>query len=108
MFASFGSPRTLRTRRRFGFSKRAVLRAAVRLCHAARDADKPLRGRERLAVRLRRLPVDAPEARGERAEAAEADREADLGDAPVGVAQERGGALEPARQQVLVRRLTER
>ena len=36
------------------------------------------------------------------------DGEADLGHGAVGVAQQRGGPLEPAGQQVLVRRLAER
>src|SRR5439155_23125793 len=42
-----------------------------------------------------------------RPDAAQADREADVGNAPVGVAEERSGALEPAREEVLMRRLAE-
>ena len=49
------------------------------------------------------MPERAGEARRERAEALQPDREADLGDRAVGVAQQRGRALEPAGQQVGVR-----
>jgi hypothetical protein len=59
------------------------------------------------AVRRRRHAVDAAEARRERSDAREPDLEADLGDRVVGVSQERGRPLEPARQEVLVRRLSE-
>ena len=52
--------------------------------------------------------VGPGEAGGERADALQADAEADVGDRAVGHAQQRGGALEPAGQQVLVRRLAER
>ena len=62
----------------------------------------------RRAVGGRRAAVGAGEARRERAEAAQPDVEADVGDRVVGVAQELGRALEPARQQVLVRRRAER
>ena len=64
--------------------------------------------REGRTVAGRRHAVGAREARGERADALQADRETDLGDGAVGVAQQRGGALEAAREQVGVRRLAER
>src|SRR4051812_44225597 len=48
------------------------------------------------------------EARRERADAAQADLEANVGDAVVGVAQQRGRALEAAREEVAMRRLAER
>ena len=54
------------------------------------------------------MPIRAAEARRERADALQADRGADLGDVAVGVPQQRRGPLEPAREQVLVRRLAER
>src|SRR5919199_3619346 len=60
------------------------------------------------AVGRRRHPVRAAEARGERADALQADGRADVGDRPIGVPQQRRRALEPAREQVLVRRLSER
>ena len=46
--------------------------------------------------------------RRERADAAQADGEADVRDRAVGGAQQRRGALEPAGEQVRVRRLAER
>jgi hypothetical protein len=52
-------------------------------------------------------PEGPTEARRERTDAAQADRKADVGDTPVGDAEERSGALEPAREEVLVRRLAE-
>jgi hypothetical protein len=47
------------------------------------------------------------EARGERADASQPDRKADLVDRTVGVAEECGRSLEPPGQQVLMRRLAE-
>jgi hypothetical protein len=47
------------------------------------------------------------EGRGERADAPEADVQTDLGDRPIGVPEQRCGALHPAHQQVAVRRLAE-
>src|SRR5712692_7267616 len=47
------------------------------------------------------------EGRGERADAAQADSEADVRDRAVGVAEQRRRALHPAGQEVLVRRLAE-
>jgi len=58
-------------------------------------------------VRGRREAVGTAEARGEGADASEPDCEADLDDRAVGVAQQRGGAFEPAGQQVLMRGLAE-
>lgn len=51
--------------------------------------------------------VGPAEARRERPEAAEADVEADLGDRPIGVAQELRRALEPPGQQILMGRRAE-
>jgi hypothetical protein len=48
-----------------------------------------------------------PERRGERTDAAKADRQADVYDRPIGVSEQSGGALHPPHQQVLVRRLAE-
>src|SRR5690348_9954510 len=90
------------------FSKTAGVRTRVRLQDARRDAHVRRGGRVRCAVRGRREPVDPSEARDERADARQADREADVGDRTVGVAKERGGALEPPGEEVLVRRLAER
>ena len=67
-----------------GFSKRAVLRAGVSLGDAARDPDKGVGGRERLAVGLGAAAVDTREAGRERAEAAQPDPERDLGHGPIG------------------------
>jgi hypothetical protein len=52
-------------------------------------------------------PVRAAEARRERADAPQSDQEADVRDRAVGVAQERRRALQPAGEEVLVRRLAE-
>ena len=51
--------------------------------------------------------VRPPEARGERADAPQPDGEADVGNGAIGRPEERRGALEPAREEVLVRRLAE-
>ena len=61
----------------------------------------------RRAVRARRAAEGPSEARGERADAPKPDQEADVRDASIGAPQERGCSLEPPREQVLVRRLTE-
>src|SRR3954471_20225839 len=60
------------------------------------------------AIGARRLADDVAERAAERAETGEADVEADLGDAPVGLAQEEHRALDPAALEVAVRRLAER
>src|SRR4051794_27444838 len=84
---------TLIARRVAVFSKRAVLRAGVGV-HDAGGDDRPRGGgRERGAVLRGRLAEHAPEARGEGADAGEADREADLRHRVVGRAQQRARAL---------------
>ena len=55
----------------------------------------------------RRLADDRPERPTEGPEAAEADVEADVGDASVGLAQQEHGALDPTPLEVAVRRLAE-
>src|SRR5579864_5873064 len=97
----------LRLRRSFVFSKRAVLRTPMRAQHAGRNQRELRRRREGCAVGRGRDSVGAGEARGERADAAQADGEADLGDAAVGRAKQCSGALEPSREQVRMGRLTE-
>src|SRR5215204_6612082 len=67
-----------------------------------READR------RRAVGGRRRARDPAERRRERAQGLEAHLEADVGDRRVGVAQELLRALDPAREDVLVRRLPER
>src|SRR5215207_1488173 len=89
------------------FSKTAGLRTRPRELHAGGDPTPHGGGRMGGTVGRRREPEGAPEARRERADAAQPDREADLHDGAVGVAQQRGSALEPARPEVLVRRLAE-
>src|SRR6266513_3167276 len=59
------------------------------------------------AVLSRRRPVDAAEARRERAYARQSDLEADFRDGVVSVPQHRRRALQTPREQVLVRRLAE-
>src|SRR4051794_6304740 len=98
----------LRGGRRPVFSKAAGSRARVGLEDAGRHARPRSRGRELRAVGRGRAAVRPAEARGEAADAAETDGEADVRDAAVGGAQQLRGALEPAREQVLVRRLAER
>src|SRR5580765_2688464 len=97
----------LRGGRRPVFSKAAGSRARVGLEDARRHARPAGRGRELRAVDRGRPAVGPAEARGEAADAAEPDGEADLRDAAVSRAQQLGGALEPAGEQVLVRRLPE-
>src|SRR5262249_12865205 len=59
------------------------------------------------AVARRRLPDDLPERPAEGPEAGEADVEADVGDAAVGLPQQEHRALYPPPLQVAVRRLAE-
>ena len=66
------------------------------------------RRRELRPVRGGGDAVGAGEARDERAEALQPDREADVGNRAIRGEKQRGCALEPPRQQVLVRRLAER
>jgi hypothetical protein len=54
-----------------------------------------------------RYAESAAEARRERSNAAQSDGEADVRDCTVGVAEQRGSPLEPAGEEVLVRRLAE-
>ena len=61
----------------------------------------------RRAVARRRLADDLPERAAEGPQAGEADIEADVGDAAVGLAQEEHRALDPPPLQVTVRRLPE-
>src|SRR5919197_3011560 len=99
---------TLRTAGRGVFFRCAVLRAS----EEADDAGgyERARGgrRERGAVGRGSDAVGPLEARREGPDALEADIEADLRDRAVGVAQQRGGALHPAGEQIGMRRLAER
>jgi len=60
------------------------------------------------AVLRRRHAEPAAEARRERADAAQPDGEADVRDRAIGGAKKRRGPLQPAHEEVLVRRLAER
>src|SRR5439155_6158537 len=73
-----------------------------------RDSDPIGRGWMRGPVLRRRETERPPEARRERSDAAQPDREADLRDRPVGVSQQLRGALEPPGEEILVRRRAER
>src|SRR3954469_19986716 len=66
------------------------------------------RARRAAAVLRGRLADDRPERPAERAQAAEADVERDLGHARVRLAQQRHGPLDAPPLQVAVRRLAER
>jgi hypothetical protein len=89
------------------FSKRAVLRPAVR-AQDARGYERVLRcRRERGAIPRRRHAVRAREAARERADAAKSDRKADRSHGTIGRPQQRCSPLEAARQQIRVRRLAE-
>src|SRR5262245_41155111 len=88
------------------FSKTAAVTARICLQDAGRDTGT-LDRRVSRAVGGRRHAVHACEARRERANAAQADHEADVGNRAVGVPQQFGSALEPAREQVLVGSLAE-
>ena len=89
------------------FSKTAGSRAGVGLEHASRNPNASGRRRVARAVGGGRHPVRPAEARCERPDAAQPDGEADVRDAAVGVPKQRSSALEPAGEEVLVRRLTE-
>src|SRR5687767_4462653 len=111
-FARFdGTTVTLASRCRAGFSKTA---------RSHRDPRRHARPRRRHldAVGSRQRPVpqaivrwrladDLPEHAAEGPEAGEADVEADVGDAPVGLAQQEHRALHPPPLKVAVRRLSE-
>src|SRR2546430_10266622 len=92
---------TLMDGRRHVFSETA--RSRPRHREAARDG---LRVRP-LAVLARRLPDDRPERAAERAEAREANVEADLGHAPMGLAQQEHRPPDTATLQVAIRYLAE-
>src|SRR5262249_52043275 len=96
---------TLIARRPAVFSKRAVLRTAVEAGDAGRDQRLLGRRRELRAISGRRDPVGAREARRERADALQSDREADVRHGAVGCSQQRRGALQPPGEQVGMRGL---
>src|SRR6185312_13638387 len=105
-FVSFSSDATtLGARRAAVFSKRALSRTGVGADHAAGHHGEGGGGWIGGAVGGRRLAEGPFEARGEGADAGQADVEADLGDRAIGVAQQRRRPLEPSRQQVAVRGL---
>src|SRR6266542_1604595 len=89
------------------FSKRAALRTPVSPHHAPRDYRVAGCRRERGAIGGRREAVRAAEARGERADALEANREVDLGYGAVGRPQQCRRAFEAPREQVRMGRLAE-
>ena len=101
-------PRSSVTHRALDGAARSGHGSRPREEHARRDARTLQRRRMRGAVRGGRNAVGPPEARRERADAPEPDREADVGDRAIRVTQQRGGSLEPPRQQVLVRCVAER
>src|SRR5207253_8723809 len=101
------SATTLVARRATVFSKTARDRPGVGPEHAGRNAG-PLGRRMRGSVLRRGEAVDPAEARRERADALQADGQADVRHRPVCVAQQLGCALQSAGEQVLVRRLAER
>src|SRR5258708_354908 len=78
-------------------------RSGVRHLDAVGHADRPMTA----AVARRRLPDELPERPAEGPEAGEADVEADVGDAAVGLPQQEHRALYPPPLQVAVRRLAE-
>jgi hypothetical protein len=90
------------------FSKRAVLRPAVRAEDAGRDQCMVRSWRVLRAVGGRRQTVGSTETRRKGANASEADREADVRDAPVGRAKQGRGTLQAAGEQVRMRRFAER
>src|SRR6185437_9610691 len=109
-FPSRGNHRletTLASGERGVFSKRAGRLPRPGEGEAAGQGKLVRSGRMGGAIGGRREPVGASEAGRERADAAQANRHADVRDRVVGVAQERGGPLQAAGQQVLVRRLPE-
>ena len=91
-----------RSPRAAGFSKTARSRPGHR--EAGRHGGDVGRGRGR---RVGDSPTIVAERAAERAEAAEADVEADVGDAAVGLAQQEHRPLDPPALQVAVRRLAE-
>ena len=96
-----------------GFSKTARLRARSSTRATARPHGRQLDAVRRdhravpRAVVRRRLADDLAERAAERSQAGEADVEADVGDAAVGLAQQEHRALDPPPLQVAVGRLAE-
>src|SRR3954454_2799840 len=104
---------TLRRAGAIGFSKTALLRLVAGPGPRHHDARGHVAGGARaappsLAVGARRHPDHAGERAAEGAQAREPDVEADLGDGPLGLAQQRHRALQPAPLQVAVGGLAER
>src|SRR4029450_13567253 len=93
---------TLTTSHRPRFSGTARSRPRPHEAVGDRDGDRAL------PVRAGRLAEDRTERPAERPEAREADVEADLTHAAIGLAQEESRALDAAALQVAVRRLGER
>jgi hypothetical protein len=85
-----------------------VEQARIRLEHAGRNAHARARRGVRGPIRSRRQNERPAEARRERPDAAQTDGEADVRDRAVGVPQQGRCALQPARREVLMRRLAER
>src|ERR1700680_1903234 len=85
-----------------GFSKTA------RSHPAHREASRHSHHASALAIRDRRLADDVAEGAAEGAQAVEADVEANVSDASLGLAQQEHRALDAAALQVAVRRLAER
>src|SRR5512133_262558 len=100
-------PAMLGARRDSVFSKRAVLRTRVGPDDASRDQRRIGCRRKRCSILGGRLPEHARKAGGERANALEADGEADVGHGAVACPQEGRGSLQPTSQEVRVRRLAE-
>jgi hypothetical protein len=94
-------------RHRAVFSKRPVFRPPVRAEEAGRNKRLRRGWREAPSVYGWRHPVCALEARRKGADATKADTCADFRHRAVGAPQHRRSALEPAREQVRVRRLAE-
>src|SRR5215813_4620052 len=74
---------------------------------AARHPGRERRGWLALPVGGGRLAEGALEAGGERAEAQQSDRDADLPNGPIGHSQQRGRPLQAPGEQIVVRRLAE-
>ena len=103
-----GSEATLVTARRLSSPKLLDCGRPYAMQHAGRDPGPVGRRRMGRTIGEGRAAVRPSEARRERADALQADHEADLRHRAVGAAQQGRRAFEPAREQVLVRRLAER
>src|ERR1700754_4963027 len=75
-------------------------RSEVARDDAIRDPGAVGSGWQAGPIRRRWPSIDPGEAGGERADALKSDQHADVGHGPVGVAQERRGALQPARLEI--------